>query len=193
VTLRQLEESVLDDGRIDDIPGALIPERYFRYLREHDPTLVEPILEHNARDVVSLVRVADRVAAAIIAARAGRAPDHPPAALALARAFERTKELEAAFCCYESAYVEGDLDIRVRASLPYAKALEQRGDITRAFALVETLFELGLGTPTWRASAESRLRRLSRRATAAVSLRSRRVVARRRACEPGGLAPSDVA
>ena len=177
VTLRQIEESVLDDGRTDDIPGALIPERYFRYLRNGDATLVEPILRHNARDVVSLVRVADRVASAVIAARAGRAPDHAPAALALARAFERTKELEAAFCCYESAYVEGDLDVRVRAALPYARALEQRGDIARAFALVETLFELGLGTPTWRASAEARLRRLSRRAAAAVSLRSRRVVA----------------
>lgn len=78
-------------------------------------------------------------------------------------------ELEAAFCCYESAYVEGDLDVRVRASLPYAKALEQRGDVARAFALVETLFELGLGTPTWRASAEARLRRLSRRAATAAA------------------------
>ena len=168
VTLRQIEESVLDDGRTDDIPGALIPERYFRYLRAGDPALVEPILEHNARDVVSLVRVADRVAVAVVAARAGRAPDHAPAALALARAFERTKELEAAFCCYESAYVEGDLEVRVRAALPYARALERRGDVARAFALVETLFELGLGTPTWRASAEARLRRLSRR-TAAVA------------------------
>ena len=172
VTLRQIEESVLDDGRTDDIPGALIPERYFRYLRGGDPALVEPILRHNERDVVSLVRVADRVAAAVIAARAGRAPDHAPAALALARAFERTKEPEAAFCCYESAYVEGDLEVRVRASLPYAKALEHRGDVARAFALVETLFELGLGTPTWRVSAEARLRRLrrlSRRAAAAVA------------------------
>ena len=169
VTLRQIEESILDDGRTDDIPGALIPERYFRYLRSRDASILEPVLSHNARDVVSLVRVADRVASAVIAARAGQAPDHAPAALALAHAFERTKELEAAFCCYESAYVEGDLDIRIRASLPYARALEKRGDIARAFALVETLFELGLGTPTWRASAEARLRRLSRRAPAAVT------------------------
>ncbi len=167
VTLRQLEESVLDDGRTDDIPGALIPERYFRYLRERDERLIDPVLRHNARDVVSLVRVADRIAAAVIAARAGRAPDHAPAALALARAFERAGEREAAFCCYESAYVEGDLDVRVRASLPYARALERRGDVARALALVETLYGLGLGTPTWRTSAEARLRRLTRPAPAA--------------------------
>lgn len=163
VTLRQIEESVLDDGRIDDIPGALIPDRYFAYLRRGDPALIEPVLEHNRRDVVSLVRVADRVASAVVAARAGRAPDHAPAALALARAFDRVKEHEAAFCCYESAYVEGDLETRVRASLPYSRALERRGDLSRALGLVETLVTLGVGTPTWRVQAEARLRRLSRR------------------------------
>lgn len=162
VTLRQIEESVLDDGRVDDIPGALIPERYFHYLRTGDETSIGPILEHNARDVVSLVRVADRVASAVVAARAGHAPDHAPAALALARAFERVQEHEAAFCCYESAYVEGDLDTRVKASLAYARALEKRGDVARAYSLLETLFELGLGRPSWRAAAEARLRRLAR-------------------------------
>src|SRR5207247_1457605 len=107
-TLRQLEESVLDEGRTDDIPGSLIPERYFHYLAHGDREVVAPILRHNARDIVSLVRIADRVAAAVVLARSGRAPDHAPAAFALARLFERTGELEAAFCCYESAYVEAD-------------------------------------------------------------------------------------
>src|SRR5207249_2251935 len=36
-TLRQLEESVLDDGRVTDIPGSLIPDAYFYYLRPRDP------------------------------------------------------------------------------------------------------------------------------------------------------------
>ncbi|MGH2498506.1 MAG: ribonuclease H-like domain-containing protein, partial [Candidatus Limnocylindria bacterium] len=78
-TLRQLEESVLDDARADDIPGALIPERYFAYLSRRDPSLLGPILAHNLRDLTSLVRITDRVASAVIAARAGRAPDHAPA------------------------------------------------------------------------------------------------------------------
>lgn len=168
VTLRQIEESVLDDGRVEDIPGEFIPDHYFRYLRARDPTLIGPVLEHNRRDIVSLIRVTDRVASAVVAARAGRAPDHPPAALALARAFDRTKEHEAAFGCYESAYVEGDLETRIRAALPYARALEKRGEVERALSLVETLFALGLGTPTWRASAEARLRRLGARRLAAL-------------------------
>lgn len=174
-SLRQIEASVLDDQRTDDIPGALIPERYFGYLRGRDPALIEPILRHNARDVLSLVRVADRIAAAVIQARSGRAPDHAPAALAMARVFERQAEHEAAFCCYESAYVEGDLALRQRCALPFARALERRGESDRAISLLETLLELGLGTPRWRLQAEARLRRLLR-------ARWRRSVTMRLAC-----------
>ncbi|HEY8656073.1 MAG TPA: ribonuclease H-like domain-containing protein [Candidatus Limnocylindria bacterium] len=162
-SLRQLEDSVLDCARTDDIPGALIPERYFRYLREGDEAIIDPVLVHNARDIVSLVRIADRVARAVLDARAGRAPDHAPAAFALARIFERSGEPETAFLCYESAYYDGTNDLRMRLALPYARALERRGDAPRAVAMIETLLGLGLGSERWRMQAEGRLRRLARR------------------------------
>ncbi len=163
-TLRQLEESILDEPRgNDDIPGSLIPDAYFHYLRTSDDRVIAPVLRHNARDVVSLVRITDRVARAVIDARGGRAPDHAPAALALARIFERQGETETAFCCYESAYVEGDATTRVRTSLAFARALEHRGQLDRAISMLETLIALDAGTPTWREQAESRLRRLMRK------------------------------
>ncbi|HAF11335.1 MAG TPA: hypothetical protein DCK98_14810 [Chloroflexi bacterium] len=161
-SLRQLEDSVLDVVREDDIPGALIPERYFRWLALRDPQLIEPILNHNARDIVSLVRITDRIAQAVIDARAGRAPDHAPAAFALAKAFERVGEGEIAYLCYESAYGDADSELRIRVALPYAKALEAHGHVERALKMVELLLELGLGTPRWRAQAEARIRRLAR-------------------------------
>jgi hypothetical protein len=162
-TLRQLEASVLDEPRgSDDVPGSLIPDRYFHWLRVRDRRIIEPVLRHNARDVISLVRIADRVARAVMDARRGRAPDHAPAALALARIFERHGEIEAAFWCYESAYVEGDATVRVRASLAFARALERRGDIDRAITTLEALLALEAGPPTWREQAEARLRRLSK-------------------------------
>ena len=164
-TLRQLEESVLDDGRVTDIPGSLIPDAYFHYLRTGDEAIIAPVLEHNARDVVSLVRIADHVARAVLAARTGRAPDHAPAAFALARVFERTGELEAAFACYESAYYDGNNELRVRLALLYGRALERRGEVVRVVRMLETLLELGLGSPRWRAQAEARIRRLVRRKT----------------------------
>jgi hypothetical protein len=160
--LKQLEESVLDDARTEDIPGALIPDAYFYYLRKRDPSIIAPVLEHNARDIVSLVRVADRVALAVLAARAGRAPDHAPAAYALARGFDRTGELDAAFACYESAYYDGDNDLRLRLALAFARHLERRAESERAVRLLETLLDLGLGSERWREQAESRVRRLSK-------------------------------
>ena len=162
-TLRQLEESILDDGRVTDIPGSLIPDAYFHYLRTGDDRVIAPVLEHNARDVISLVRIADRVAHAVRDARAGRAPSHAPAAFALARGFERTGEVDAAFACYESAYYDGDNDLRVRLALLYARHLERRGDIARVVQMLETLLALGLGTERWREQAEARVRRLSKR------------------------------
>ena len=161
-SLRQLEDSVLDVVREDDIPGSLIPERYFRWLALREPRLIQPILNHNARDIVSLVRITDRIAQAVIDARAGRAPDHAPAALALATAFARAGEDEIAYLCYESAYADADSELRIRVALPYAKALEVRGHVERALGMIELLLELGLGTPRWRAQAEARARRLAR-------------------------------
>ena len=175
-SLRQLEDSVLDVIREDDIPGSLIPERYFRWLALRERGLIEPVLDHNARDIVSLVRITDRIAQAVIDARAGRPPDHAPAAFALAKAFERTGEGEIAYLCYESAYADADSALRIRVALPYAKALEARGHAERALRMVELLLELGLGSPRWRAQAEGRVRRLTR------------IMARR--CAPSKTSPS---
>ena len=161
-TLRQLEESVLDDGRTADIHGSLIPDAYFFYLRKGDPAIIAPVLEHNARDVISLVRITDRVARAVLLARGGRAPDHAPAAFALARVFERNGEVDAAFACYESAYYDGDNELRVRLALSFARHLERRDESQRAVRLIETLLELGLGSGRWREQAESRVRRLNK-------------------------------
>ena len=161
--LKQLEESLFDEGRINDIPGSLIPDAYFHYLRKRDPKIIAPVLEHNAKDIVSLVRVADRVALAVLAARNGRAPDHAPAAYALAKSFERSGELDPAFACYESAYYDGDNPLRVKLALGFARQLERRGDVTRVVRMLETLLGLGLGSERWREQAEARVRRLTRR------------------------------
>jgi len=162
-TLRQLEESVLDDAREPDIAGSLIPDAYFHYLRKGDEAIIAPVLEHNARDVISLVRIADHVARAVLAARTGNAPSHAPAAFALARVFERTGELDAAHACLESAYYDGDNELRVRLALLYARHLERRGEAERVLRMLETLLDLGLGSPHWREQAEARVRRLEKK------------------------------
>ena len=45
--LTALEEAVLGIAREDDLAGALVPERYFSFLKTKDFSLLEDILDHN--------------------------------------------------------------------------------------------------------------------------------------------------
>ena len=52
--LGRLEEVILGKPRQDDLPGSLVPERYFTYLRTGQMSLLDDILKHNAQDIMSL-------------------------------------------------------------------------------------------------------------------------------------------
>lgn len=52
--LGTLESEVLGFGRHDDVPGALIPHRYFNYLKTGNPAGLRPVFRHNMLDLVSL-------------------------------------------------------------------------------------------------------------------------------------------
>jgi uncharacterized protein len=55
VRLVHLEQALLGFERIDDIPGELIPEKYFAYVRGHaGGSSLQPIVDHNRSDLVAL-------------------------------------------------------------------------------------------------------------------------------------------
>jgi uncharacterized protein YprB with RNaseH-like and TPR domain len=54
-SLGAIEREVLGVDRGPDIPGALIPDLYFRYLREGDPRPLLPVLAHNRSDIITLL------------------------------------------------------------------------------------------------------------------------------------------
>jgi uncharacterized protein YprB with RNaseH-like and TPR domain len=60
-TLRVVEERVLGYERDDPIPSSLVPDAYFEYLRAGSLELLEPALEHNRLDVISLVHLHSRL------------------------------------------------------------------------------------------------------------------------------------
>jgi len=53
--LGELEQQVLGLTRIEDVPGWEIPALYFRYVRTRRFRAVQPVFDHNALDVLSLV------------------------------------------------------------------------------------------------------------------------------------------
>lgn len=54
-SLGALEAAILGIQRDLDVPGALIPELYFRFLRDRDPRPLLPVLAHNERDITTLL------------------------------------------------------------------------------------------------------------------------------------------
>src|SRR5438094_8532268 len=52
--LQTIEQAVLDLHRADDLPGTLIPSRYFAWLRNRDPRVLDPLFVHNREDVLSI-------------------------------------------------------------------------------------------------------------------------------------------
>lgn len=60
-TLRAVEERLLGFEREEDIPGHLIPQAYFDYLRSGWSSTLEPALEHNRQDVLSLQHLLHRL------------------------------------------------------------------------------------------------------------------------------------
>ncbi len=53
--LSYLAREVLATGRDDDIPSSEVPWRYFQYLQTGNYDLIEPVLYHNAEDILSLL------------------------------------------------------------------------------------------------------------------------------------------
>jgi len=60
-TLRYVEQRVLGYERDDPLPGALVPDAYFGYLRAGARDFLEAALEHNRLDVISLVHLHSRL------------------------------------------------------------------------------------------------------------------------------------
>ena len=56
--LVELERQILGHERIGDVPGDLIPQLYFEYLRTRQAGKLKAVVEHNALDILSLAFLA---------------------------------------------------------------------------------------------------------------------------------------
>ena len=99
--LSTLERVLFDVTRVGDVGGFEIPSRFFRFLRSGDPRPLEPVLEHNRHDLVSLAAVTAH--AARLAQQGAEACRDSSEALALGRVYERAGKFERADACYARA------------------------------------------------------------------------------------------
>jgi uncharacterized protein len=99
--LATVEEAICRVQRSDDLPGALIPDRYFTYLRERDAGLLRPVVEHNRQDVVSLGLLL--AALTRLASPEAWRRFHPGDIAALGRSYTRVGDRETGLACLDAA------------------------------------------------------------------------------------------
>ncbi len=122
--LSTLERTLFNVIRVGDVDGFEIPSRFFRFLRSGDPRPLEPVLEHNRLDLVSLAAV---MARAVELTRNGHeACRDCHEALALGRLYERAAG--------DDRMLDRE-DVLSRAETCYRRGAESRAAEVRAEAL----------------------------------------------------------
>jgi uncharacterized protein YprB with RNaseH-like and TPR domain len=111
--LSTLERTLFDVRRVGDVGGFEIPSRFFHFMRTGDARPLEPVLEHNRLDLVSLAAVTAR-AVQLAQAGADGCPDEQQA-LALGRIYERAGMCDRAELCFRRAANSPSLEIKIEA------------------------------------------------------------------------------
>ena len=130
VRLVDMEAEVLGFVREHDVDGAEIPSLYWSYLREGDASLLTPVLEHNAHDVMALAAIL-----AVLAERyaALHREDDPRDQLARAKVGFRNADFERAVRFAEAAAEGGGApSVTAEAFELLARVAARRRDWTAA-------------------------------------------------------------
>lgn len=99
-TLGNIEAFILGAQRAEaDVPGWMIPQLYFDYLRSGDPQPLSGVFYHNAMDVVSLAALLNH-SASLLSDPITQASQHAIDLLSLARLYEDLGDLNMAIRLY---------------------------------------------------------------------------------------------
>lgn len=61
--LQSLERHILNISRENDLPGELVPQAYFEFIRKRDALLLRDVLEHNYHDIVHMALLTLKIVA----------------------------------------------------------------------------------------------------------------------------------
>ncbi|MBM3761142.1 MAG: hypothetical protein FJW36_12940 [Acidobacteria bacterium] len=100
--LVELERQILGHERVGDVPGELIPQLYFEYLRTGRAGKLQAVLEHNALDILSLAFLA-AIIPGVFEDPLGATLRHGAELSGLARWLEAEGRLEEAAAMYRRA------------------------------------------------------------------------------------------
>ncbi len=111
--LGSLEENILGEFREDDIPGALIPSVYFKYVEDRDATDIKRVIRHNEWDILSMVALLNKLA--VLLQNPLSAADTGYELLGLGRIFEATGKTGSMVECLEACTGSEEYAVRSQA------------------------------------------------------------------------------
>jgi uncharacterized protein YprB with RNaseH-like and TPR domain len=109
--LKDLEVEILDISRTDEeVPGWMIPEMYYEYLRTKDARPLANVLYHNSQDILSLGLLLN-VMADLLENPLEVSPNEGLDLIAVARMYEEINQWDYAVQLYEHSLAEGNLPL----------------------------------------------------------------------------------
>lgn len=138
-SLTSLEQGVFGLWRNGDVPGYLIPQLYFNYLRDGDARRLEPVFAHNREDIVTLARLLEVLLAAEMA------PDtilqHPADRVGMGLALAADGQLEIGYRTLSEALSAGDLppQVRRRGEIELWRLMKRAGRMHEGVDLLESM------------------------------------------------------
>lgn len=136
-TLGHLENQLLGVERVDDLPGAMVPQAYFQYLKDRNFGPMEKVLEHNRQDIVSLAQLYFELCR-LMAKPEEIAQEED--LLSLARMCERTGDTSRANKCYRLC-AKGDT--RAEAFRALSINAKRQGQTDTAVKLCKAMLSRG--------------------------------------------------
>lgn len=135
--LSSLEENILGEKRIDDIPGYMIPEIYFKYLEDRDTAEIRKVIRHNELDILSLVSLLLKIYV-MLQNPLIEAKDEKEL-LGVGRIFEKKGDLDNVVKCYDACTDSVNSTIKSLASKRLAGVYKRNGDYCKAIDLLEKI------------------------------------------------------
>lgn len=132
--LETLETRVLGAPRHQDVPGWMIPNLFFDFLRDRDPRPLRGVVEHNRRDIVAMVALCSYLSELF---GPEQQPDDPHLCLGLARFWGALDDHARSDGLFRKALTDRRLaeEAREKGQLLWARRLKKRNQTEKAALL----------------------------------------------------------
>ncbi len=139
-TLGNIERKILNVRRQGDVPGYLVPQLYFEFLRTRDARDLHKVFHHNRLDILSLVTLL----ALQLDILDGQAPDVPVDHVALGKLFLQIKEEALSLSYLENSQEQiRQSDFLQEVNLFLAKLYKRQGELGKARSLWNSIIATG--------------------------------------------------